>query len=203
MSDDASDDLELLRRWQAGDRRAGDRLFRRHFSLVFGFFGARLRADASDLVQRTFLACVESQHKLAPTTDFSRYLVGICKNVLLMHLRRRHIDDRTSLRGSVDAGRSTQRRAAFDRICAREDGRRLAMALDQLGTDDQLALRLYYWEDWSVAAIAELFRISRAAVKFRLFRGRRRLAAALDRVDDRGAVSRAVTRPSAARAGAD
>lgn len=189
-------DLELLRAWQAGDRRAGDTLLRRHFDRVYRFFGARLGNDASDLVQRTFLACVESQQHLAVAEDFPRYLSGICRKVLLVHLRRRQLERRESLQGSIERGRSTHAPATIDRVSAHEEGRRIALALDQLGTDDQLALRLYYWEDWSVAAIAEVLGASRAAVKFRLFRARRRLESALARVGHGDGASRALTRRS-------
>ena len=53
-------DEELLRAWSDGDRDAGERLFERHFESVVRFFRNKAAGDHEDLIQQTFLGCVES-----------------------------------------------------------------------------------------------------------------------------------------------
>ena len=57
-------DHELLRAWQTGDDRAGEQLFRRHYQLILRFFHNKAGTQAHDLVQRTFLACLEARDRI-------------------------------------------------------------------------------------------------------------------------------------------
>jgi hypothetical protein len=60
-------DLALLEAWRGGDDVAGNRLVRRHFSTISRFFRNKVPDQRADLMQRTFLACVESRK--APLSD--------------------------------------------------------------------------------------------------------------------------------------
>lgn len=177
------DDLSLLRGWQQGDRQAGDVLFRRHFQTVYRFFRKRSPEQSGELVQRTFLACVESRAKLDPQTDFVRYLCGIARNILLMDLRGRRVDDLLSLR-ALGSGqmRAAPELAPSTRAAQVQEDNIVSRALGGLPPDDQLIVQLYYREEWSVAEIAEVLCVSRAATKFRLFRARQRFAKEYGRV---------------------
>jgi DNA-directed RNA polymerase specialized sigma24 family protein len=57
----AATDIELLEAWRGGDRRAGEQLFERHYAAVARFFRNKLEFGVDDLIQRTFLACVEGR----------------------------------------------------------------------------------------------------------------------------------------------
>ena len=52
-------DAECLRAWASGDRKAGELLFERHFEAVARFFRNKTDRDHDDLIQATFLGCVE------------------------------------------------------------------------------------------------------------------------------------------------
>jgi len=56
-------DFELLDRWRAGDKPAGQALLARHFDSLCGFFASKTDRDADDLVQRTLLACVKAKQQ--------------------------------------------------------------------------------------------------------------------------------------------
>ena len=63
MADASTEDLEALEAWQRGDRDAGERLMRRHYTSVLRFFELKATAAADDLTQRTFLACMEGRDR--------------------------------------------------------------------------------------------------------------------------------------------
>ncbi|MGH7271525.1 MAG: RNA polymerase sigma factor, partial [Polyangiaceae bacterium] len=52
-------DAVLLRRWVGGDAIAGNELVRRHYGVVRAFIEKTSSEPADDLVQQTFLACME------------------------------------------------------------------------------------------------------------------------------------------------
>ena len=87
---DARDDRSLLDAWAAGDRDAGEALFARYFEAVVRFFQNKLSRDHDDLIQQTFLGCVESRAGFRGDGSFRAFLFGVAHNVLGKHLRRRY-----------------------------------------------------------------------------------------------------------------
>ena len=81
-------DFELLDAWRAGDRDAGNELFLRHFESVCRFFRNKVRDGVEDLIQRTFLACVESRERFRKEATFRTYLFTVARNELFAHFRR-------------------------------------------------------------------------------------------------------------------
>src|SRR5262245_57608941 len=67
-------DAELLESWQAGDRLAGKQLFERYFRVINRFFRSKVGDDAQDLVQKTFLGCLESVERYRGDTTFRSWL---------------------------------------------------------------------------------------------------------------------------------
>ena len=87
-------DLELLEAWRGGDRQAGEALFERHFDAIARFFRNKVDHGIDDLIQRTFLACVESKDQFRGEASFRTFLFAVAHNVLGKHYRsqRRHGD---------------------------------------------------------------------------------------------------------------
>ena len=81
------DDFELVAAWRAGDTRAQERLFARHYARVHRFFDVKIPAVSDDLTQQTFLACVELAEKLDKPGSFRAFLFGVARNHLLRYLR--------------------------------------------------------------------------------------------------------------------
>ena len=80
----------LLDAWRAGDQRAGSRLFERHYKRVARFFRYKAaEREMADLIQKTFLGCVESLARFRGDASFKSFLLAIARNVLLMHYRTR------------------------------------------------------------------------------------------------------------------
>ena len=68
------DDIELLRRWRGGDARAGEALFERYFERIYVFFCGRMDDGVEDMVQRTFLGCVEAGDRLDEIESFAEHV---------------------------------------------------------------------------------------------------------------------------------
>ena len=83
------DDEALFQAWCGGDQPAGEQLFDRYFAALHRFFHNKLGSstEADDLVQRTFLGCVETRDRFRRDASFRAYLFGIAHNTLLMHFR--------------------------------------------------------------------------------------------------------------------
>lgn len=173
------DDRSLFESWQAGDRTAGQALIERHFDSVLRFFQTKAGTEAEDLVQRTFLACVEAGARFRGSSSFRAFVFGIARNVLLEHIRARTkarlVDDDFAV-SSVVALQPGVSTLAFQRA----EQRLLVQALQRIPLDLQLGLELHYWEDLSVAELAEVLGIPEGTVKSRLFRARNELKAAME-----------------------
>lgn len=170
----SADDEALAERWRNGDRSAGERLFERHFASVRRFFRNKLSADeGEDLMQRTFLACAQSQAQFRGESSFRTYLFTIARNELYGHLRRRAIrgvQPDLSVRSLVDLQTGPATAAA-----RQQQHGRLLDALRRLPVEMQTLLELAYWEDLSAAELAAVFEVSPVTIRTRKLRARQRL----------------------------
>jgi RNA polymerase sigma-70 factor (ECF subfamily) len=177
MADAADPDLALLDRWRAGDADAGNQLFKRHFPSVYKFFEHKTDGEVDDLVQETFLACVNNRETFRRQSSFRTYLFAIARNVLLGHWRRA-----AGARPTLDfeeisiASLST---SVGTRFTQREDRGRLLAALRALPVEQQILLEMFYWEDLDRDQLAEVFEVETATIGSRLYRARQALQTGL------------------------
>lgn len=160
-----------------GDGAAGQELFARHAASVMRFFRNKLDVDLEDLVQRTFLACVESKDRVRDGSSFRAYVLRIARNELVNHYlaRQRAVARLDPLTTSIlDLGASPSVMVASD-----ERDRALLTALRCLPLDLQTALELHYWEELTTSELAEVLGIPQGTVKTRLFRAREQLRVTL------------------------
>lgn len=168
------DDFALLDAWRAGDRLAGNALFERHFDAVARFFKNKVDGGVEDLVQETFLACVESEKRFEGRARFRTFLLGVARNKLLMHYRAKRTDRKDPLTASVaDMG---CRSGSWGSWLARDEEQRIMLAaLRRLPLQSQMLLELYYWEDLSGPELAQTLELSHNTVRSRLSRAREAL----------------------------
>lgn len=178
---DLPSDAELVLRWRAGHAEAGGQLFARHAPAIARFFRNKVSVSSpvEDLVQQTFLALLEGQHRLDDPDKTRAYLFGIAHNVLRGHLREltrdRQIDEEHSSIAELDPNPSS--------VLAHErEQQLLLLALRRIPIQHQIALELYYWEGLETPAIAEVLGISASAMRSRMVRARELLGAALEQV---------------------
>lgn len=170
MTDDA--EIELLRRWQAGDTAAGEQVLTAHFWPIYRFFRSKLDAGADDLAQRTFLVCVEARDRLKPELGVRPFLFGIARRVLLEGLRGKERDANIDPEKTSIAVATHTQGSLLD---ARDAGRAVRDALRELPIDFQIAVELHYWEGLTVVEIADVLDVPAGTVKSRLSRARRDL----------------------------
>ncbi len=172
-----ADDAELLEQWRAGDRKAGEALFDRHFDAVARFFRNKVGDEASDLVQQTFMACVSSRSRFRRDASFRTYLFAVARNTLYDHLRRKR---RTE--GHLDFGVVSVEDLGLSPsgvVEAREDQKLLVHALRSLPIDLQLVLELYYVEQLRGPALCEILGVPMGTVRSRIRRGLEKLKSAM------------------------
>jgi len=183
-------DFELLEAWRKGDRKAGDELFVRHFDSLYRFFARKVGGEVEDLVQKTFLACVEGQDSFRQQSSFRTYLFAIARNLLYRYWRTR------SRSGEVDfTVKSLQDLGPTPSIAvkAKQEQRLLLEGLRRIPVDLQIALELHYWEGMSGPDIAIVLDIPEGTVRSRLRRAREVLEQKLAEVAESPEQLRATT----------
>ena len=172
-----STDFELLDAWKAGDAAAGNALFERHFAAVCRFFRNKVDEGVDDLIQRTFLACVESRDRFRGESSFRTYLFTVARHELFAHLRRREREQARfdPLEHSVhDLGPTPTG------VVAQHRSQRLLLeALRRIPVDLQVALELFYWEDLPASELARVLELPEGTVRTRIRRGRQLVEASL------------------------
>jgi len=170
-------DLELLQSWQAGDDQAGERLFRRHYRSVLRFFHNKAGASAHDLVQRTFLACLEARARIRGDSSFRPFLFGIARNVLYDHYRlsRR---DRDHLEAEKLSAEDLQP-SPTSRLAEAREAELLLRGLRRIPLADQIVLEMYYWEGMRARELAETLELPENTVRTKIRRARLRLEAVI------------------------
>lgn len=168
-------DYELLLAWRGDDASAGDALVRRHFGSIFAFLRSKTQAPehADELVQRTFLGCLEAVARIDENRSFRAYLFGIARRQLIYYYRqRRKESDRFDpmVESVCDAGGTPSQFAAV-----RQEQRLVLDALHRLPLDLQITLELHYWEGMTVAEVADVLEVPAGTVKSRLHRARQML----------------------------
>lgn len=178
MSD--GDDVDLLDRWCAGDKVAGNELVKRHFESLYRFFEHKVdrRGDADELVQETLIKCVSSRDAFRRQSSFRTYLFTIARHALYGYWRQRA--GRTAAVDFEEVSIASLSTSVGTRLARQEDSQRLLTALRTLPADQQLVLELFYWEGLDGDQIAEVFAIAPATVRSRLFRARDALRAVID-----------------------
>jgi RNA polymerase sigma factor (sigma-70 family) len=173
-------DLALLEQWRAGDRKAGEDLFSRHFRPVYRFFEHKVGGEADELVQRAFLHCVRARDQFLGQSSFRTYLFAIVRRELYTYLREKarapQLDFDTTSIGQI----LTSPSGRLDR--ARQIDR-LREALRTLPAEQQLLLELHYWQELDAAALGEIFGAEPGTIRVRLLRARKALRVGLDRIE--------------------
>jgi len=169
-------DVALLERWRAGDRRAGSTLVARHFAALHRFFSNKAAGHAEDLVQQTFVACVETRDAFRGESTFRAYLFGLARMQLYTHYRK------NARRQSVDFTTASARDMGASPtavVAQREEERLLMSALQHVPLEQQIALELTYWEELTAREISSVLGIPEDTVSSRVRRGKGHLRKAL------------------------
>lgn len=156
----------------AGDLAAFERLVRLHEGLVYSEAVRGCPEQARDIAQESFIRAYRRLATLRDPRRFTPWLFSIVRHVVREHRRRRRLD--VLPLESVPEGALPAVAPVFP-----QDMQPILSALEVLPLDLRLPLVLRYEEDLSYAQIAERLGLSEVAVRTRVHRARRALAARL------------------------
>jgi len=169
-----SDDLALVRRFQAGDVRAFDAIVEAHFEAI-GKLAVRLlgwRGDVQDVLQETFLVAYERLPQFEGRSQLRTWLAAIAIHVARRSLRRRRFRFwETAPEIAIESDCSLERD---------ERAEQLRRAISRLGDSLREVIVLHYLEGKSIAETAEILGLRVNTVEVRLHRARKLLGAALE-----------------------
>jgi len=175
---------------QRGDGEAFDILIQRYQRRILAVARrfAYIREDAEDIVQQSFQKAFVHLHKFEGKSRFSTWLTRIAINEALMFLR----SGRGGREVSINALSENEENALELKIpdsradpentfLQGERSRILSAAMNRLTPGTRKALELRELGEFSTAETARVMGLSVAAVKGRVFQGRRKLHKALNR----------------------
>jgi RNA polymerase sigma factor (sigma-70 family) len=166
-------DFELLTAWRAGDLVAGDTLLNRHYAAIHRFFSNKIGRDCEDLIQATFLDCIEGIERFRAESSFRTLLFAIAWKEFCRHLR-----DRGGLAELAEPINPDDELLAMNdptfgaQLDDSRNAKMLREAMRRLPEDTQVMLGLFYWESMSVQEIACVVARPVSTVKTRMRRGR-------------------------------
>lgn len=188
---DTPTDFELLAAWGSGNTRAARTLYHRHFDAICRFFRNKLSnlEEVADLVGDTFLELLKSRASESwrdeRVTSLRYYLLGIARNVLYTHFRRRFGLKRSTLTTEELEQYSLEElapRSMSSIVGGRRELDLLIKALRGLPLGDQILLEAKFFEYMADSDLAVLLEIPASTLPGRLRGARNRLIAAVSRL---------------------
>lgn len=176
------DEHKWLRLARQGDAQAFSRLVDMYAKPVHNLCYRMLgnTEDAEDAAQEAFLRAFKAIHRYDPQRKFASWLLSIAANYCIDQHRRSRL--RTiSLDDSPEASLGDRSPGPAASLVARETSDELQGLLAALDPRDRAAIILYYWHELPYQEIAEQLSMTEGALKSRLHRARRTLAAAWER----------------------
>jgi RNA polymerase sigma-70 factor (ECF subfamily) len=172
-ADDDPTDLELLQRWRDGDKRAGARLYRRHFAGLYSFLRGRFaqQRDVEDLVQESFLRLTKGIAEFRGESSVKTYLYGIAVNVYREHIRKKL---EQPLEPEILSFAQASGQINTSVFSNKDEIRLLFTALRAIPMSDQDLLELHYFQELSNRELAPIFHKKANTIKssLRLARGK-------------------------------
>jgi RNA polymerase sigma-70 factor, ECF subfamily len=170
-------DRELLERWQAGDRDAGNELVRRRIGEITWFFRNKVcnESDVPDLVSQTFLGCLQAAAGFRGETSVRRFLFRVANNVLFTYIRKKSKRQREELDFAEVCIHELDPRSPSSIVMRRREGQAFVQSLRQIPVGDQVVLELMYFDGLTGREIGEVLGIPEGTVRGRLQRGLARL----------------------------
>ena len=128
----------------------------------------RQRQDAEDVMQTVFLKLWKHPVEFTDETHMDKWLTKVTVN-----------ESRSLLRARARDPISIEELETLGAVAEQPEERELIAAVMQLPEPLRAVIHLHYYEDLPIKEIADLLKISQAAVKMRLVRGRNLLKSEL------------------------
>jgi RNA polymerase sigma-70 factor (ECF subfamily) len=182
-----AEERALLKAIAAGDAKALERLFARAQTRVFRFLVRVVinQAIAEELLNEVFLSVWQNAHRYEGRSEPMTWMLSIAHNKAISALRKKTevlgIDDEVARNLAAEEDPP-------DIVAQRHDtSAKIRACMAELSADHRTILDLVYYQEQSVAEVAEVLGIPENTVKTRMFYARRKLSELLlERGIDRG-----------------
>jgi RNA polymerase sigma-70 factor (ECF subfamily) len=166
------DDTQLMSRILEGDVSGYAVLVDRYkdlaYTIAFRILGKR--EDAEEVVQDAFIKAFRNLPSFRQKSKFSTWLYRIVYNTAISKKRLKGLRFK-----SMEEMTFADNRAETENENEEDKARMLDLAMQQLPDDDRTIVTLYYLEESSVEEIHTVLGLSKANVKIKLFRARKKL----------------------------
>lgn len=199
----------LVERARKGDKTASAELYEKMYDKLYFFAlkNVRSKEDAEDIVQEAFMKALESLDELNSSESFSGWIYSVTYNLCIDKMRGGKRVARFETEDDRD--NAIENSALNEPVMVPEDymqneetKRQIKDVIDGLRPDMRSAVILYYYDQMSIAEIAETMNLSESSVKSKLYQARKKAGKARRRPQCYGAyVARAASRTSRARRG--
>ncbi|BDS07516.1 RNA polymerase sigma factor [Oceaniferula spumae] len=189
-AEDAAEDVELVRKAQAGDTKAFDRLVSKHRGRIYAMIVNMVKndADAWDLAQEAFIKAWRALPKFEGKARFSTWLFRISHNVVYDWLRKHKIQGDGELNDEIfdastiepSALTTPHHEARPDQAMEREELRKqLEDAIAKLSEEHREVILLREVQGLDYKEIADITNNSIGTVMSRLHYARKKLQISL------------------------
>lgn len=157
-----------------------DELFSKYYNeaLLYTMSLCRDRPLAEDIVSEAFYRALASADD--SICNFKPWLLTVCRNEFLMHLRREKKMDGEEIEENSCAVEDN----TLEKIIKKEEYRALYRAISLLGQAQKEAITLFYFSNLTVREISEVTGKSESNIKVLLHRGREELRRILEVGDE-------------------
>ncbi len=176
-----TDDQKCIEAILNGDANAYSLLVNRYKDLVFTLALRMMkhREEAEEVAQDSFIKAYRSLEKFKGDSKFSTWMYRVTYNTCLDRLKKNKRKQNTVAIDEFTEHKVKTIDNALDKIEKEERQTAIRQCLDQLSSEDNYLLTLYYFDELSLDEIAKIIGLKPNNVKVKLHRSRKRLATVL------------------------
>lgn len=178
MSDVSDTELSLVKAIAAADETAMAKFYKRLGRGVFAFSLQRIKdpVQAEDVVVETMYEVWKSAARFRGDSQVRTWVLGIARHKVLDKLRaRQHVQFDDELDESLESTEPT----AFEIVARAHDAAAIAKCMESLSDEHRESLHLAFFQDLSIAEIAEIQQCPANTVKTRIFHAKRNIKSCL------------------------
>ena len=144
------------------------------------------KEDARDIAQETFITAFGNIDKLQDATKFRPWLIKIANNKCLDFLKHNRIISFESIDETEGITELPDKRKSTEEIVVeKEIGEILRDLIEKLPVEQRVTVFMFYYQDYSVKEIAEMYGCSENTVRSRLNYAKKHMQKEIDRLDNK------------------
>jgi len=172
-------DSELVLEYQAGNKKALTVLVERwHYKFCKqAYWYSKRRAEAKDIAQESWKVIMVKLMDLKDPNKFGYWALSIvCRKAIDASRKKSKTFEKQQIYHQSLNVKTHKNEAKYD-------AKKIVFAIKKLPNNQQIVLRLFYTENYSLVEISELLNVSKGTVKSRLFYAREKLKSILKSIN--------------------